>query len=64
MDVAGGQPELTFDEFTRILGRSGGFQPAGTFEDFVKGFRVFDKEGNNYISAGELRYGRCRWIHI
>ncbi|RKP28055.1 hypothetical protein SYNPS1DRAFT_6586, partial [Syncephalis pseudoplumigaleata] len=25
-------------------------------EDFVKGFRVFDNEGSNYISAGELRY--------
>ncbi|KAI9597025.1 hypothetical protein BDF19DRAFT_435579 [Syncephalis fuscata] len=51
-----GEPGLTYEEFTNILGRSGGFQPPGTFEDFVKGFRVFDKEGTNYISTGELRY--------
>lgn len=55
-----GERGITYTEFTTILGRSGGFQPPGTFEDFVKGFRVFDNEGTNYISAGELRYGKER----
>ncbi|KAJ7195881.1 hypothetical protein C8J57DRAFT_1488405 [Mycena rebaudengoi] len=33
-----------------------GFKPAGTVEEFIRGFQVFDKEGNGFIGAGELRY--------
>lgn len=25
-------------------------------DEFVRGFQVFDKEGNGFIGAGELRY--------
>lgn len=25
-------------------------------DEFIRGFQVFDKEGNGYIGAGELRY--------
>lgn len=25
-------------------------------EEFIRGFQVFDKEGNGYIGVGELRY--------
>ncbi len=54
-----------------ILNRPDGFKPAGTpgewhdhlnvvadlnAEEFIRGFQVFDKEGNGYIGAGELRY--------
>ena len=28
----------------------------GPAEEFIRGFQVFDKEGNGYIGAGELRY--------
>ena len=28
----------------------------GVVEEFIRGFQVFDKEGNGYIGAGELRY--------
>jgi Ca2+-binding EF-hand superfamily protein len=27
-----------------------------TIEEFIRGFQVFDKEGNGFIGAGELRY--------
>lgn len=29
---------------------------ACSIEEFIRGFQVFDKEGNGYIGAGELRY--------
>jgi hypothetical protein len=29
---------------------------ACSVEEFIRGFQVFDKEGNGYIGAGELRY--------
>ena len=27
-----------------------------SLEEFIRGFQVFDKEGNGFIGAGELRY--------
>lgn len=32
--------------------------PSGSarVEEFIRGFQVFDKEGNGFIGAGELRY--------
>ena len=54
------------------MNRPDGFKPAGTpgriqwtsqmtllilsLEEFIRGFQVFDKEGNGTIGAGELRY--------
>ena len=29
---------------------------AARAEEFIRGFQVFDKEGNGFIGAGELRY--------
>ncbi|KAH8082380.1 hypothetical protein HD553DRAFT_72485 [Filobasidium floriforme] len=48
----------TFDynEFLQILNRPDGWRPAGTEEEFIKGFQVFDKTGKGLIGAGELRY--------
>ncbi|KDN38953.1 putative myosin regulatory light chain cdc4 [Tilletiaria anomala UBC 951] len=48
--------EIDFNTFLNILHRPNGFKPAGTPEEFIRGFQVFDKEGNGYIGAGELRY--------
>lgn len=48
---------MDFDTFLGIARRPDGFSPPGSFEDFVQGFQVFDKEGNGFISVGELRYG-------
>ncbi|GMK54449.1 hypothetical protein CspeluHIS016_0110350 [Cutaneotrichosporon spelunceum] len=45
-----------FNQFIDILNRPDGWKPAGTAEEFIKGFQVFDKAGNGMIGAGELRY--------
>ncbi|KAF7795470.1 hypothetical protein EIP86_006631 [Pleurotus ostreatoroseus] len=47
---------MDYKAFLTILNRPDGFKPAGTPEEFIRGFQVFDKEGNGYIGAGELRY--------
>ncbi|KAF9971490.1 hypothetical protein BGZ65_010397, partial [Modicella reniformis] len=47
---------IDFDTFLKILMRPEGFKPPGTFQDFINGFKVFDKEGNGFIAVGELRY--------
>ncbi|CAG8477725.1 11306_t:CDS:2 [Diversispora eburnea] len=48
--------KIDFKKFLEILGRPGGFSPAGTYEEFIEGFQVFDKDRTGYISASELRY--------
>jgi calmodulin len=48
---------VDFDSFVRILNRPDGFRSAGSFDEFVRGFQVFDKEQTGYITAGELKYG-------
>jgi len=47
---------VDYKTFLGILNRPDGFKPAGTPEEFIRGFQVFDKEGNGFIGAGELRY--------
>ncbi|KAJ3489284.1 hypothetical protein NLJ89_g11542 [Agrocybe chaxingu] len=47
---------VDYKTFLTILNRPDGFKPAGTPEEFIRGFQVFDKEGNGFIGAGELRY--------
>ncbi|OMH81045.1 Calmodulin [Zancudomyces culisetae] len=50
---------IDFDDFLKILLRPGGFKSAATeatFNEFVQAFQVFDREGNGFISVGELRY--------
>lgn len=48
--------DIDFGTFLTILTRPDGFKPAGTSQEFIQGFQVFDKEGDGTISAGELRY--------
>ncbi|KAG0085627.1 hypothetical protein BGZ92_008855 [Podila epicladia] len=51
-----GMCSIGFDAFLKILLRPDGFRPAGTYDEFVKGFKVFDKEGDGFIASGELRF--------
>ncbi|KAK7062568.1 myosin II light chain [Paramarasmius palmivorus] len=60
--VAAAPRDVDYKTFLNILNRPDGFKPAGTpgemyqTEEFIRGFQVFDKEGNGFIGAGELRY--------
>ncbi|KAF8310471.1 EF-hand protein [Clavulina sp. PMI_390] len=54
--VAAAPRDVDYKTFLTILNRPDGFKPAGTLEEFIRGFQVFDKEGNGFIGAGELRY--------
>ncbi|KAJ1944613.1 myosin II light chain, partial [Kickxella alabastrina] len=50
---------IDFKSFVEIVMRPGGFNSANSeasFNEFVQAFQVFDREGNGFISAGELRY--------
>ncbi|THH11628.1 hypothetical protein EW146_g7979 [Bondarzewia mesenterica] len=56
-DIVNAAPrDVEYKTFLTILNRPDGFKPAGTPEEFIRGFQVFDKEGNGFIGAGELRY--------
>lgn len=48
--------DFDFDTYHKIINRPDGFKPLGLPEDYIKGFKVFDKEDTGYIGVGELRY--------
>lgn len=45
---------LNFDAFLPMLKEVDAF-PKGTYDDYVEGLRVFDKEGNGTVMGAELR---------
>lgn len=46
---------LNFDAFLPML-KEVDAQPKGTYDDYVEGLRVFDKEGNGTVMGAELRH--------
>ena len=47
---------ISFEQFLPILQTISKSKDHSTAEDFIEGFRVFDKDQNGYISAAELRH--------
>ena len=50
-----GDKQYTFEEILPIYKKISGEEDTGTFADFQEGFKTFDREGQGYMSAAELR---------
>lgn len=51
-----GEKQYKFEEILPILQACSKETDTGTFADFMEGFKTFDREGQGYISAAEVRH--------
>jgi len=54
-----GEKQYKFDEILPIFKAASNETEAGTFADFMEGFKTFDREGQGFINAAELRHVLC-----
>lgn len=50
---------VSFDQFLPMLAQVGRQTTSSSFDDFVEGLRVFDKENNGTVLGAELRHVLC-----
>jgi len=51
-----GEKQYKFEEILPIYKQANDAAEAGTFADFMEAFKTFDREGQGFINAAELRH--------
>jgi Ca2+-binding EF-hand superfamily protein len=54
--VFAGEKQYKFEEILPIYKAVSADPEAGTFADFMEAFKTFDREGQGFINAAELRH--------
>jgi len=54
--VRTGEKQYKFEEILPIYKIANDLAEAGTFADFMEAFKTFDREGQGFINAAELRH--------
>lgn len=54
-----GEKQYKFEEILPIYKTASSDSDVGTFADFMEAFKTFDREGQGYIAAAELRHVLC-----
>ena len=54
--VRAGEKQYKFEEILPIYKQVSADAESGTFADFMEAFKTFDREGQGFINAAELRH--------